>query len=72
MNYWLSVKKILPQDNRAVLVYCPEYKNICLAYYESAKGTWSYFGGANGVLEHDVTHWAPLPLHWKDCLLGRN
>lgn len=61
MNHWISVKKILPQDDRAVLVYCPERKNIYCAFYESANRTWGHFGGLNRILEHDVTHWMPLP-----------
>ena len=59
MNEWISVNESIPNENKAVLVWCPEHENIYLAFVEN--GVWMYFGGPIAVCNDAVTHWMPIP-----------
>lgn len=58
-NQWIYVKENLPEERHAVLVYCPQQKNIYCAYYD--KKEWWIFGGAKRRIGLKVVAWRPLP-----------
>jgi len=58
-NKWIPVSKRLPKDCTAVLIWCPERKNIYCAYLEEKQ--WWIFGAHFQRVTLDVTAWMPLP-----------
>lgn len=58
-NQWISVEENLPEERHAVLVYCPQQKNIYCAYYD--KNEWWTFGDIKKQIEFEVVAWRPLP-----------
>ena len=56
---WIPVSERLPKERIAVLVYCPERKNIYCACYEEKQ--WWIFGAYFKKIEEDVIAWMPLP-----------
>lgn len=56
---WIPVSGRLPKEHIAVLVYCPERKNIYCACYEEKQ--WWIFGAYFKKIEEDVIAWMPLP-----------
>jgi hypothetical protein len=59
MNRWIPVYERLPEDSYAVLVWCPERKNIYCAYREEDQ--WWIFGAYFEKVTLDVVAWMPLP-----------
>ena len=55
---WISVKERLPENTKAIIVWCPERANQYTAYWRFDE--WWFFGGI-GLLTEPVTHWIPLP-----------
>lgn len=62
---WIPVNEGLPEDRKAVLVWCPDRKNkFCVTHSESG---WRVFGAhGNHLLDEEVTHWRPLPAPPKE------
>jgi hypothetical protein len=58
-NKWIPVSERLPEDKTAVLVWCPQYKNIYCAYLE--KEQWWIFGAFVQIVPNEVVAWMPLP-----------
>lgn len=58
---WISVEDRLPENLfEAVLVYCPDNKNIYCVYL-NARNEWHIFDyGAGRQVTERVTHWMPL------------
>jgi hypothetical protein len=56
---WIPVTERLPEEKQAVLVWCPEYKNIYCAY--CANGNWWIFGAFSQIIPNAVIAWQPLP-----------
>ena len=56
---WIPVSEKLPEGKRAVLVWCPQYKNIYCAYLE--KEQWWIFGAFIQIVPNEVIAWMPLP-----------
>jgi hypothetical protein len=56
---WIPTCERFPEDDYAVLVWCPERKNIYCASLE--KGQWMIFGGCFERVKLEVTAWMPLP-----------
>ena len=56
---WISVKDRLPEEGRAILVYCPQYKNQYCAFLTD--GTWMIFCDVSIICKEDVKYWMPLP-----------
>ena len=56
---WIPVSERLPEEKMAVLVWCPEYKNIYCAYLE--KKQWWIFGAFVQIVPNEVVAWMPLP-----------
>ena len=62
---WISVMERLPEEENAhVLVWCPRFRNIFLAYVHD--GEWRFFGyrGSDKVSDTiygSITHWRHLP-----------
>lgn len=57
---WIPVSSgNLPEEGSAVLVWCPERKNIYCAYLEEKQ--WWIFGAYFEKLKLEVTKWQPLP-----------
>ena len=62
---WIPVSERLPEECSGVLVYCPENKNIFLAYLEIGK--WYIFSpNADDPLYETVVAWMPLPKLYKE------
>lgn len=60
---WITVSERLPEENYAVLVWCPERKNIYCAYLE--EGQWWIFGAYFEKVKLEVIAWQPLPEPYK-------
>lgn len=60
---WIPVREKLPEESIAVLVWCPERKNIYCAYYEEKQ--WWIFGAYFEKITLDVIAWMPLPKPYK-------
>ena len=63
---WIPVTERLPEESTAVLVWCPERKNIYCAYYEEKN--WWIFGACFAKLTKvtsKVIAWMPLPQPYK-------
>lgn len=60
---WVPVSERLPKEGMAVLVWCPERKNIYCACYEEKQ--WWIFGAYFKKIELDVIAWMPLPERYK-------
>ena len=56
---WIPVSEGLPEEKQAVLVLCPQYKNIYCAYLE--KEQWWIFGAFVQIVPNEVVAWMPLP-----------
>lgn len=56
---WVPVSERMPEDRYAVLVWCPERKNIYCAYRE--ENQWWIFGTYSIKVSLEVTAWMPLP-----------
>jgi oligoribonuclease NrnB/cAMP/cGMP phosphodiesterase (DHH superfamily) len=57
---WIPVRERMPDNSKAVLVWCPERKNKYTACWKVPY--WLHFGGAcSSEVTEDVTHWKPLP-----------
>jgi hypothetical protein len=56
---WILVSEKLPRERKAVLVYCPERKNIYCGYYEEKQ--WWIYGAYFTKIEEDVIAWQTLP-----------
>lgn len=56
---WIPVSERLPEDKYAVLVWCPERKNIYCAYRE--ENQWWIFGAFVQIVPNEVVAWMPLP-----------
>lgn len=57
---WIPVSEKLPENKKAVLIWCPMYKNIYTAYLDPSDNTWQHFGSHLHSCSN-VTHWMPLP-----------
>ena len=57
LNGWISVKDRLPEDDKEVLAYDSEHKEIVIAFYDSEYEEWTYDDWYDG----EITHWQPLP-----------
>ena len=60
---WIPVSERLPEENIAVLVWCPERKNIYCAYLDEDQ--WWIFGAYLQKVTFDVIAWMPLPTPYK-------
>lgn len=60
---WIPVSERLPEIHMAVLVWCPERRNIFCASCDD-DGTWNIFGAYQKVSD-EVTAWQPLPEPYK-------
>jgi len=56
---WIPISERLPEECKAVLIWCPERKNIYCAYLEEKQ--WWIFGAYWEKVTLDVTAWMPLP-----------
>lgn len=61
---WIPVKERLPEESTAVLVWCPERKNIYCAYREVNQ--WWIFGAYFEKVTFKVTAWMQLPKQYKE------
>lgn len=57
LSGWISVKDRLPEDDKEVLAYDSEHKEIVIALYDSEYEEWDYGDWYEGA----ITHWQPLP-----------
>ena len=60
---WIPVTERLPEESTAVLVWCPERKNIYCAYYEEKR--WWIFGAYWERIEMEIVAWMQLPQPYK-------
>ena len=56
---WIPVSERLPEESTAVLIWCPERKNIYCAYLEEKQ--WWIFGAYYLKVTIEVIAWMPLP-----------
>ena len=68
VNRWIPCGERLPEDDQAVLVWCPQYKNIYCAYLE--KEQWWIFGAFVQIVPNGVVAWMPLPNPYKASPTG--
>ena len=61
---WIPVSERLPEETRAVLVWCPQYKNIYCAYLK--KEQWWIFGAFFQIVPNEVIAWLPLPEPYRE------
>ena len=61
---WVPISERLPEERIAVLVWCPERKNIYCACYEEKQ--WWIFGAYFKKIEDDVTAWQSLPEPYEE------
>lgn len=61
---WIPISKRMPEENTAVLVWCPERKNIYCAYFEEKQ--WWIFGADFQKVPFEVIAWMPLPQSYKE------
>lgn len=54
---WIPVAERLPEEKKAVLVWCPQYKNLYCAYRENEQ--WWIFGSYSHRIVDDVVAWMP-------------
>ena len=59
MSEWISVKDRLPQAKEYVLIYDPNHRNICKAWYVGDIDVW--FSNEYFPQFTNITHWMPLP-----------
>lgn len=57
---WIPISEKLPEESTAVLVWCPERKNIYCAYYEEKQ--WWIFGPCWIKVTGEIAAWRPLPI----------
>lgn len=50
-----------PLTTKSRLVWCPQYQNIRIVYWDQMDGEWKHFGGLNRPLTETPTHWMPVP-----------
>jgi hypothetical protein len=67
MSEWISVKDRLPESGERVIVFVPDYKEVCCDYvyarkYADIKGN-DFFRPFNSGYSciRTATHWMPLP-----------
>ena len=60
---WIPVSERLPEESTAVLIWCPERKNIYCAYLE--KKQWWIFGAYFQKVTLEVIAWMPLPKKYE-------
>ena len=60
---WIPVSERLPEEDTAVLVWCPERKNTYCAYLE--EGQWWIFGAHFQKVALEVVAWMPSPEPYK-------
>jgi hypothetical protein len=56
---WIPVSERLPEESTAVLVWCPERKNIYCACYKEKQ--WWIFGAYFEKVTLKIIAWMPLP-----------
>jgi hypothetical protein len=56
---WISVLQAMPQDTKAVLVWCPELRNKYTAFWCNSE--WCHFAPGTRLLNEEVSHWMPTP-----------
>jgi hypothetical protein len=56
---WIPVSERLPEESTAVLIWCPERKNIYCGYLEEKQ--WWIFGAYFQKVPLEVIAWMPLP-----------
>ena len=72
INRWIPVTERLPEEKLAVLVWCPQRKNIYCAYYDKRNANkvvyseWFIFGAFNTIIDEDVVAWMPLPKPYEE------
>lgn len=58
---WVKCSERMPEDNKSVIVWCPENKCQFMAIYEHNTAWWLYFVPEHRVITQAVTHWRPRP-----------
>jgi hypothetical protein len=61
---WISVDKRMPDNRKAVIVWCPQRQNKYMAWWSG--NFWFHFGGLGMLMTGDVTHWMPTPAPPKE------
>ena len=57
MSEWKPIETA-PRTSKAILVWCPERKNIYIVCWFDE---WQHFCGTGRTLNETPTHWMPLP-----------